>query len=226
MSEGKICNSCKIYLPYEKFSKASDNADGYQYKCKECCKVFYLTKNKPYNPKIEGEVWVPLIGMEGSYMVSDMGRVKSIERKIKKKDGRHYTAQERVLQYWVNKKGYHVVCVSLNGNNRAMLVHRLVAMTFHENPKKLPEVNHKDGVKSNNNYLNLEWCTSLDNNKHARLMGLIKYISGNNKKVKNIKTGQVFQSIKDASKTIGMHYQSLSNRLHGKTKNETNFILL
>lgn len=67
-----------------------------------------------------------------------------------------------------NGKGYCVV----NINRKKQYVHRIVAKYFVPNPNGYKEVNHKDGIKSNNNYQNLEWCDRSMNNLHARRTGL------------------------------------------------------
>lgn len=72
--------------------------------------------------------------------------------------------------------GYLQVCLSTN-KTRAN-IHRLVAETLIPNPNNYPEVNHKDGIKANNDVSNLEWCTHKQNLAHARATGLIKYNYG------------------------------------------------
>jgi hypothetical protein len=57
---------------------------------------------------------------------------------------------------------------------KQMRVHRLVALAWIPNPHGLPEINHLDGVKANNDASNLEWCTTLENLQHARRMGLYR----------------------------------------------------
>ena len=70
--------------------------------------------------------------------------------------------------------GYKFVAISLeDGKRKYFMVHRLVALAFILNPDDLPEVNHKDGDKSNNNASNLEWCTHAYNSKHAVQNGFI-----------------------------------------------------
>lgn len=69
-------------------------------------------------------------------------------------------------------KGYVKANLYTNRKCKIMAVHRLVALTFIPNPNNLPEINHKDGDKSNNHVSNLEWCDSKHNKKHAALMGL------------------------------------------------------
>ena len=66
------------------------------------------------------------------------------------------------LKSYICPKGYHKVKV----NKVSRLVHRLVAETYLENPNDLPQVNHIDGNKNNNNVSNLEWCDSTYNNQH------------------------------------------------------------
>lgn len=73
----------------------------------------------------------------------------------------------------VNKKGYNFVRLYVDGKSKTYLVHRLVAQLYIPNPDNKPEVNHKDGNKSNNNDWNLEWSTSQENVDHAVAVGLI-----------------------------------------------------
>jgi len=67
---------------------------------------------------------------------------------------------------------YRAIMIYQNGNVKSFSVHRLVAEAFLANPNHYPQVNHKDGNKSNNTVDNLEWCTAQQNMAHARLNGL------------------------------------------------------
>ena len=71
-----------------------------------------------------------------------------------------------------SKNGYPSFCASINGKKKMISIHRFVAETYIPNPLGLPEVNHKDGVKTNNNDWNLEWCTQNYNMQHAYKIGL------------------------------------------------------
>jgi len=72
----------------------------------------------------------------------------------------------------VNNSGYYYITLCKDGRHCCLKVHRLVAMTFIDNPNNLLEVNHKDGNKLNNCVDNLEWCTHSENHKHSYSMGL------------------------------------------------------
>lgn len=75
----------------------------------------------------------------------------------------------------VSDDGYRLVEISQRGDCTTISIHRLVALTFLDNPENLPEVNHKDGDKSNNCVWNLEWCDRTYNQNHAISLGLITY---------------------------------------------------
>lgn len=75
----------------------------------------------------------------------------------------------KVLKGCLSNKGYVLVCLQ---NKKTHSVHRIVAQIFVPNPTNLPQVNHKDGNKQNNNFLNLEWCTNNYNRHHAIELGL------------------------------------------------------
>lgn len=83
----------------------------------------------------------------------------------------------RFLKPRDNGHGYMQVFVTINKKQYMRYVHRLVAECYIQNPRNAPEVNHKDGNKQNNNYNNLEWCTSAENKQHAIRIGLIKHNS-------------------------------------------------
>jgi len=99
------------------------------------------------------EIWKPVVGYEGLYEVSSMGRVKSLKRN---------TAIDRILKPH-NTKKYFQVCLCKNGIIAYKTVHRLVAEAFIPNPDNLPEVNHKDENKLNNEISNLEWISRIGN---------------------------------------------------------------
>jgi predicted XRE-type DNA-binding protein len=85
----------------------------------------------------------------------------------------------QMLKWGVNHKGYRIVSLSNDlGEQKTITIHRLVAQAFIPNPENLPEVNHRNGNKTHNYYLNLEWITHLKNMQHAERMGLIKHASG------------------------------------------------
>lgn len=81
-----------------------------------------------------------------------------------------------------NNRGYLIIKVRNNvtGKRDDLLVHRLVGEAFIPNPKKLPEINHKRGIKIDNRASELEWCTSAENIKHAVKTGLYKPIGEDN----------------------------------------------
>lgn len=113
--------------------------------------------------------------MNGLYEVSNLGRVKSLERKVKAKNRYgivERTITEKILKYTVNHKGYYLVKIS-NQVNKSFAVHRLVAEAFIDNVENKPQVNHINGDKKDNRACNLEWCTNGENQKHAINTGLI-----------------------------------------------------
>lgn len=102
---------------------------------------------------------IDIDGMFGEYAVTDKGKIWSYRSGM-------------FLRPWKQKKGY--LCVSLVGS-KVYKVHRVVATAFikNNNPEKYTTVNHLDGVKTNNNAVNLEWTNNSGNIKHAWDTGLI-----------------------------------------------------
>lgn len=115
------------------------------------------------------EVWRSIPNYEGYYIVSNLGKIKSLERTLQF-GNRTRIKPEIILKPFINNCGYECVDLYKNKKVKKCKVHRLVASAFLDNPKK--EVNHKDGNKLNNSVINLEWCTHSENHKHSYANGL------------------------------------------------------
>ena len=106
------------------------------------------------------EIWKDIPNYEGRYQVSNHGRVYSLNQR------------KTLMKPSISNYGYHRIGLYKNNVRTFKFIHRLVAQTFIPNPNNLPEVNHLDGVKTNNKVNNLEWSTKSNNEKHAFRTGL------------------------------------------------------
>jgi hypothetical protein len=114
--------------------------------------------------KVE-EIWKDAVGYEGFYQISSIGRLKSIPRKR--------VLKERFIKTFPDKNGYMKTVIHRGSVAKInVILHRMVATAFIPNPDGLDQVNHKNGIKSDNRVENLEWCSGEYNQKHARDMGL------------------------------------------------------
>jgi hypothetical protein len=112
------------------------------------------------------EIWKDIVGYEGLYQVSDMGRVRSLDR-IVNGNGGSQLKKGKTLKQDVNMNGYSLVRLCKYGVAIGVSVHRLVALAFLPNDNTSLQVNHKDEVKANNNLDNLEWCTASYNTNYG-----------------------------------------------------------
>ena len=118
------------------------------------------------------EIWKDIEGYEGLYQVSNLGRVRSLDRVVirphpKDKHLCEYKIKGRILVQLPLTSGYLFVHLHKEQMHIQATVHRLVAMAFVPNPHNYPCINHKDENKHNNFVSNLEWCTSSYNKRYG-----------------------------------------------------------
>lgn len=101
------------------------------------------------------EIWKDVVGYEGLYKISNHGRLISLKY-----------GKEKILKFG-KARGYLQTNLHKNGKFKKAFIHRLVASAFIDNPDDLPQVNHKDENKTNNNACNLEWCTAKYNSNYG-----------------------------------------------------------
>ena len=139
-----------------------------------------------------------VVGFEGLYKVSPKGDIWSVR-------------SERFLKPAGGKGNYQMILLQVNGKKTYDYIHRIVAKAYIPNPNNWPEVNHKDEVKDNNWYTNLEWCTKEYNLAYGNRSGKCSL------KVRCVETGEVFSSLHKAGEAKNVDPTNLSSLLrHGK----------
>ena len=170
------------------------------------------------------EEWRDIKGYEGIYQVSNLGRVRSLDRYVnthEKFGGRRLIKGKiKSLPLLV---GYPTVNLDKNYEHKVAYVHRLVAEAFIPNPENKPEVNHKDANRINNNVENLEWVSHLENMQHCERLGLRTPNTKAANKAHERKVirsdGVIFNSVKEAAKSIGQEtHANVSAVCRGRRK--------
>lgn len=184
---------------------------------------------------MEKEIWKDIEGYEGHYQVSNIGRIKRLEKSVMF-GSRIKKLKVLILKTYRKTDGYWFVRLSKNDIPKNFYVHRLVAIAFIPNPENKPEVNHINGIKSENNILNLEWNSKKENIIHGYRNGLQKasrkgVFGSDNKCSKPIlqfdlngNLIQEFDSGVIASKETGLSRGNISSCLKGKIKHTGGFI--
>jgi len=170
------------------------------------------------------EIWKNVKGYEGMYQVSNLGNVKSLTRKVGRRNNTTRIEEGKAMSLRATPKGYKRVELR-NEGRKVFMVHRLVFEAFIDFIKLGNQINHINGIKHDNRIENLEQCTQSENIKHS-----IKYLNRKStvkkgsklyfctkaKKVICIETGEEFKSIRDASKKLGIW--TIHSQLKGRQK--------
>lgn len=169
------------------------------------------------------EIWKDVPGYEGHYQVSNMGRIKSLERTFVRNNGKSdhavFRTKERILKNQTQTQGYSQIVLSKDGIRKTFRINVLVAKLFVENPLKKSYVNHIDGNKKNNQASNLEWVTAKENIVHAYKHGLLDHYK---RKVLQLdESNNVlnrFDSLKDAAEYVGGNKCGICEACRGRRK--------
>lgn len=160
------------------------------------------------------EIWKDVLGFEGRYQVSNLGNVRSLNW-----ENTHTT--KLLSQNILKNQGYLYVNLHVRPNpTKHFLVHRLVAEAFIPNPNNLPQVNHKNEIKTDNRVQNLEWCTRKYNINYGEghkkaTKGIINTVG---RCVQCIDTGETFRTVISAAKAYETRQGQISNVCSGKRK--------
>ena len=164
LADKKVCPRCNINKSIVDFYNRGDKSR--RRECKTCTNAILKRKTIEKNlnttfPSIEDlpyELWKNVVECNGLYRVSNFGRVKSVENKLKRNN-----KGEKLINIEVSKFGYARVSMK----KKKYSLHRIVAKAFILNPYNKPEVNHLNGNKLDNRAVNLEWVTKSENMIHA-----------------------------------------------------------
>ena len=155
---------------------------------------------------MQDEVWKDILGYEGVYQVSNLGRVRSLSRKgTKSKD-------TYILKIQKYKTGYLYVNLCKSNKRRKWKIHRLVAIAFIPNPSNLLYINHKDENPTNNCVENLEWCTQDYNNKYSKGKKINQYDDKGN-------IIKMWSSVREVAKTMKFNRMVFTKILKKGNKN-------
>lgn len=175
-------------------------------------------------------MWKDIVGYENHYQVNELGQIRTLKNSSIRKAG-------TILKPQTSKKNGYVYQMLYNeGKQKLLRLHRVVATAFLPNPDNLPQVNHKNGDKTDNRVENLEWCTQEENMLHAFRTGLEKpsdkqkrAIAETNKAkrkaviFKSEKYSQIFESVSKASEVTGLSTTTISRYCRGlRVENNNN----
>lgn len=166
----------------------------------------------------QNEIWKAVVGYEGIYEVSSLGRVRSLDRVVKHPKGGYANLKSKVISQKVRNNGYLEVCLHSLGITKSLLVHRIVANSFIINIDNKPQINHINAIKDDNRIDNLEWVTDFENQVHKTNNKLNPF--GENHKKSKLKEFEVL-SIRESNENNNLIAKkfNVSRRLISSIKN-------
>lgn len=150
------------------------------------------------------EIWKDVIGYEGLYQVSNIGRVKRLASTVHYRDGRVFHYKEALLNPRKTKDGYLLTSFSKNGVGKTHLIHRVVASHFVPNPLNKPVTNHLNGIRDDNRAGNLQWSTQSENVKYSFDVLGFKITEQTKRKISDKLKGKVFSAEHKRNVKIGI----------------------
>ena len=166
------------------------------------------------------EEFKPIKDFEGLYEISNLGKVKNLKT-------------NRILKTQILKIGYNSVNLCKNSKLTTKYIHRLIAIAFIPNLQNKVEVNHINGIKTDNRILNLEWATHKENINHAHRIGLcdagniarkLAIEKRNNKETLDLYTGILYDSLKNACESLNLNYKSQAYKIFKKNNTRLQYI--
>jgi hypothetical protein len=169
------------------------------------------------------EEWRDVPNFEG-YQVSSLGKIRGIDRLKQGRSGLRLTRGQELKQV-PNKKGYPEVRLRKNGTH-TRLVHKLVSSAFLVKSEGCTQINHINGVKTDNSVINLEWVTQSENQKHAYKLGLQPSRAGESNNKATITDKDVTKlkllynsgkTTKEVSELIGVNLSIIRQIIYGQS---------
>ena len=162
---------------------------------------------------LDGEIWRDVVGWEEFYEVSNFGRVRTKQRTRASRSNSEAVVASRIKKAYIDEDGYERVSLYADNKTKLLGVHRVVAEAYIENPDNLPQVNHKNSVKTDNRVENLEWITNTANIQHSIENGK-RYPKVKSYPVIRLSDDKHFSSIAELHREVGGSYNEIVHILN------------
>lgn len=169
------------------------------------------------------EVWKDIPNYESLYQASSLGKIRSLAH-TRKNGTNEYKQKGKILKFNKNNYGgYYRVCLCKDGKSKSYWVHRLIALTFIDNPQNKETVNHINGNKLDNRLENLEWATQKEQVEHMHNVLGVPYSNYKYCHIKKRKRiirndGKIYNSLIEAKRDLKNKNAHITEVCQGKLK--------